>query len=87
MGDKFDSMEQTWKNAAPSKYYEAPMPGIDSNALRARAKLDPRYAARIKGQPQNPQNGQQPKPAQNFAATSSDGKWGWDGKQWVATGK
>jgi hypothetical protein len=28
-----------------------------------------------------------PKPAQNFAATSSDGKWGYDGKQWVATGK
>ena len=84
MGDKFDSMEQSWKNAAPSKAYEAPMPYIDSNALRARAKLDPRYAARVNGQPPPPNK--QP-PAQNFAATSSDGKWGWDGKAWVATGK
>jgi len=31
--------------------------------------------------------GQQPKPAQNFAATSSDGKWGWNGTAWVSTGK
>jgi hypothetical protein len=50
MGDKFDSLEQTWKNAAPSKAYEAPMPYIDSVALKARAKLDPRYAARVSGQ-------------------------------------
>jgi hypothetical protein len=57
MGDRFDSMEQGWKNAAPSKAYEAPLPNIDSVALQARAKLDPEYAARIKGQP-SPQNGQ-----------------------------
>jgi ABC-type transporter Mla subunit MlaD len=85
MGDRFDGLEQTWKNAAPSKAYEAPMPQVDSAALKARAKLDPRYAARAKGQAPPPQN--QNKPAQNFAATSSDGKWGWDGKAWVATGK
>ncbi len=85
MGDKFDSMEQTWKNAAPSKTYEAPMPYIDSAALKARAKLDPRYAARIKGQAPPPPKQQQP--AQNFTATSSDGKWGWNGTAWVGTGK
>ena len=28
--------------------------------------------------------GQQQPQKQNFAATSSDGKWGWDGKNWVA---
>ena len=60
MGDKFDSMEQTWKNAAPSAAYEAPMPYIDSMALKARAKLDPRYAARIKGQPEPPTQNKPP---------------------------
>ena len=43
MGDKLDSYEQTWKNAAPSKAYEAPMPGIDQKAMDARAALDPAY--------------------------------------------
>jgi hypothetical protein len=46
MGDKFDAYEQTWKNAAPSAAYEAPMPGIDPAAQAARAALDPDYAKR-----------------------------------------
>jgi len=47
MGDKLDSFEQTWKNAAPSKAYEAPMPGIDQKAKMARAAMDPEYAQRL----------------------------------------
>lgn len=43
MGDKFDAYQQTWDNAAPSKSYEAPMPGISRKAMEARAALDPRY--------------------------------------------
>jgi hypothetical protein len=46
MGDKLDQYEQTWKNAAPSSAYEAPMPGIGDAAKRARANLDPAYKAR-----------------------------------------
>ena len=46
MGDKLDSYEQTWKNAAPSKAYEAPMPQIDDKAKAARAALDPNYKNR-----------------------------------------
>lgn len=45
MGDKFDNIEQQWKNAAPSKAYEAPLPGMSLQAKQARAKLDPDYAA------------------------------------------
>lgn len=44
MGEKFDSFEKTWKNAAPSAAYEKPMPGIDDKAKAARAALDPEYA-------------------------------------------
>ena len=36
MGDKLDAFQQTWQNAAPSKSYEAPMPGISQKALAAR---------------------------------------------------
>jgi hypothetical protein len=50
MGDKLDSYEQQWKNAAPSSSYQAPMPGIDAGAKAARAKLDPAYAARTQSQ-------------------------------------
>jgi hypothetical protein len=46
MGDKFDSYEQSWKNAAPSKSFEDPMPNVDAKAMEARAALDPRYRAR-----------------------------------------
>ncbi len=46
MGDKLDNYEQTWRNAAPSAAYEAPMPGISAAAMEARAQLDPVYKAR-----------------------------------------
>lgn len=46
MGDRLDNYEQTWQNAAPSKNYEAPMPGISAKAKDARAALDPAYRAR-----------------------------------------
>jgi hypothetical protein len=45
MGDKLDAYQQTWENAAPSKAYQAPMPGISPKALAARAALDPSYKA------------------------------------------
>ncbi len=47
MGDKLDSFEQSWSNAAPSKAYEASMPQIDDKAKAARAALDPNYRARL----------------------------------------
>lgn len=46
MGDKLDSYEQQWHNAAPSAAYRAPMPGIDAAAKAARAELDPGYGAK-----------------------------------------
>jgi hypothetical protein len=45
MGDKFDAYQQSWENAAPSKAYQAPMPGISQQAIEARAALDPRFHA------------------------------------------
>ena len=39
MGDKLDAFQQQWQNAAPSKAYEAPMPGISPKALAARQAL------------------------------------------------
>ncbi|HEY1800093.1 MAG TPA: hypothetical protein VGG46_04085 [Terriglobales bacterium] len=52
MGDKLDAYEQQWQNAAPSKEYQAPLPGISAKARQSRAELDPAYAARV-----NQQNG------------------------------
>src|SRR6185312_17202991 len=77
MGDKFDSYEQTWRNAAPSSSYEAPMPNVSKKAVDARAALDPDYKARLV---------QQTQPAPPAGATmqvpGSDGKLHWsDGKQ------
>jgi hypothetical protein len=43
MGVKFDEFENTWKNAAPSSSYQAPMPAYSEEAKKARALLDPRY--------------------------------------------
>lgn len=59
MGDKVDSLTQTWKNAAPSARYEAPVPGMDADAMRARAALDSRYKLGAS----SPQNGQSTPPA------------------------
>jgi hypothetical protein len=46
MGKKFDNFEQTWRNAAPSAAYEAPMPGVSKEAMEARAQFDPAYRER-----------------------------------------
>ena len=43
MGVKLDSYQQQWNNAAPSKAYQAPLPGISPAAMAARAALDPTY--------------------------------------------
>ncbi len=50
MGDKFDSYEQQWKNAAPSAAYQAKMPTVSQDAKSARAALDPEYAKRLQGE-------------------------------------
>lgn len=49
MGIKMDEMEQKWQNAAPSKSYQAPMPGMSDKAKQARAALDPEFAQRQQG--------------------------------------
>lgn len=63
MGDKFDSFEQQWRNAAPSSAWEDPMPGIDEKAQEARAALDPRYRARLVREQQGSTTGNPPPPA------------------------
>ncbi len=68
MGDKLDNYEQSWRNAAPSAHYQAPMPGISDQARAARAALDPAYARR--GQGQAPGGGQQP--------AAAGGGFNWD---------
>jgi hypothetical protein len=74
MGDKMDEYQHQWENARPSKAYSAPYPDMSANAKAARAAMDPDYAKR---------SGQAA--SQPFAKYSSDGKWGWNGKAWVAT--
>jgi hypothetical protein len=46
MGDKMNSFEHGWINAAPSAHYQAPLPGLSRDALVARAKLDPTFKSR-----------------------------------------
>jgi hypothetical protein len=43
MGDKMNSYEHGWLNAAPSEFYQAPLPGLSPDALRARTRLDPAF--------------------------------------------
>lgn len=43
MADKFASYVQQWRNAAPSKAYEAPMPHIDAQAVKSLLTLDPEF--------------------------------------------
>ena len=50
MGDRFDSYEQKWKNAAPSAAYQAPLPSVSAAVKKARADLDPEYAKRLQGE-------------------------------------
>lgn len=73
MGDKLDAYQQTWDNAAPSKSYQAPMPGISSKAMAAREALDPSY------------KNQSAQPSIGAVKTFPNGKTGkWDGTGWVA---
>jgi hypothetical protein len=46
MGDKFDSFENQWKQAAPSPVYEAKMPNLSEPQKDARAALDANYKNR-----------------------------------------
>lgn len=69
MGDKFDSYEQQWRNGAPSKAYEAPMPHIDDAAKEARAKLDPRYRQRLVTEQQGQQQPSTPQQQQHAPAS------------------
>ena len=78
MGDKIDSYEQQWLNAAPSKAYQAPMPGISDAAKQARAKLDPQYAAKVTT----------PAGIARPTATGPGGqKLEWNGTAWVPPAK
>lgn len=45
MGERFNSMQDTWDNAPPSPSYRQPMPNVGIDAKRARAVLDPAYGA------------------------------------------
>jgi len=47
MGDKMNSYEHQWYNAAPSEAYQAPIPWLDHHALQARVQLDPEFAKRV----------------------------------------
>lgn len=98
MGDRFDSYEQKWKNAAPSAAYQGPLPGVSDAAKQARAALDPRYAQRYQQERQqpNPQQATNAKQQKLQAITLPGGghpvdiKYGpggvtivSDGKQWI----
>ena len=84
MLDKFGSITQQWHNAAPSAVYEAAMPGVSPEAHQAAAELAQAYGSRVPfaQQQRNAAGG-----AGQFSAYSSDGKWGWNGSQWVGTGR
>jgi len=43
MGERMDTYDEKWKEAAPSKAYEAQMPGVYRKAVQARAEVDPLY--------------------------------------------
>lgn len=73
MSDKFNSLEQKWKNAAPSELYEAPLPKISEDAKQARAALDPEYAQRLKTETAA---AQRPKGVPNNWVHRSDGPHG-----------
>jgi hypothetical protein len=52
MGVKMDQYENEWKNAAPSKQYQAPMPSLSNEAKNSRAHIDPAYAQKVHMTPQ-----------------------------------
>jgi hypothetical protein len=76
MGDKLDAYKTQWQNASPSSAYESKMPDISPAAQKARAALDPNYKLQ-----------QQPSTTAQYQYLTPDGKQGWDGKNWVPTGK
>lgn len=81
MGDKFDAYQQTWDNAAPSKAYEAPMPGISQKAMEARAALDTSYHAKAVAAAQQGVSSSAPPPGATHTVPGSDGKMHYtDGK-------
>ena len=47
MGDRLDNYEQAWREGAPSRAYEEPIPQISDKAKQNRAALDPDYARRL----------------------------------------
>jgi hypothetical protein len=74
MGKKFDNYEQQWTNAAPSRSYEAPMPGLSEEAKEARAALDPSYRARLVSEKQGaPRASNAVQPGEQ-TALAADGK-------------
>lgn len=98
MGVKMNSYMQQWENSAPSDQYHTPMPGISDSALKAWQRFDPESANEFvkhqqelqakrqqatqgrQPQAQQPQQQQQQQPT----VVSSDGKWQWNGSQWIA---
>jgi hypothetical protein len=72
MGVALEDLQQKWDNAAPSKAYEAPMPGISEKAKDARAALDPEYA---KQRVAEVQNAPAPQPAASQQATPQTHAW------------
>lgn len=59
MGEKLDSLEQQWNQAAPSAAYRPKMPQIDDLAKTARAYFDPRYHQRFGAELEQRRSGQQ----------------------------
>lgn len=71
MGDKLDQMETTWRNAAPSASYEAPMPGISDEAKQARKDLDPTYTFEPNRTPAPSSTASRPAPPAGFVPVQS----------------
>lgn len=85
MGIKMDEMEQKWQNAAPSKSYQAPMPGMSDKAKQARAALDPEFAQRMGGaMPQS--GGTQHTPGKQAGLPDGTTGKGSDGKPYIVKG-
>lgn len=80
MIDRLKNYEQAWQNAAPSKYYEAPMPHISGWSMDDLRHFDPNFSWA------NPADGPSPATRQGhptppagakFKALGSDGKQHW----------
>ena len=71
MGDRFDSLEQTWRNGSPSHGYRPNMPNVSEEAINARANLDPVYRQRIAAGQPAPQKAAAPAPATHVFSPSA----------------